>query len=208
MRDDRDVIGRVYDPETLRAEMLVRRRALTAGDVARNSSLVVERLRGLPELLDVACIGSYVGVRGEVDPAELLESSDEQQIAFPVTTPGKPLRFVIPGGELVDGPFGIRQPSHGLEVNPLDLNVVLVPLVAVDYQGNRVGHGGGYYDRTFSEVSWRHRPAPDRAQDGNWAPLPLLIGLCHEFQVVSAIEARPWDVPVHMVVTEVGLIRP
>ena len=208
MGDDRAVTDCSNDLKALRDGLLMRRRALSFRDVARNSSLVVERLRGLPELVGATNIGAYVGVRGEIDPSELLTGLDEKQIALPITTPGEPLRFMIPDGELVDGPFGIRQPHRGLEVSPRDLDVVIVPLVAVDVQGNRIGHGGGYYDRTFSGVVRRHSSVSESEERKCQAPVPLLIGLCHEFQVVSAIDPRPWDVPLHLVVTEVGLVRP
>ncbi len=76
------------------------------------------------------------------------------------------------------------------------LPVVLVPVVVADQLGNRVGHGGGFYDRTFASTREAGRSRP------------LLIGLCHAFQVVPKLEARPWDVPLDLVVTEVGLVRP
>jgi len=97
---------------------------------------------------------------------------------------------------LLDGPFGIRQPGDGREVAPDDLDLVLVPVVVADELGNRVGHGAGFYDRTFA-----YDRGADRAR-------PLLIGLCHAFQVVPRLEARSWDVPLDLVVTEVGLVRP
>ena len=92
--------------------------------------------------------------------------------------------------------FGIRQPGDGREVTPHDLDLVLIPVVVADELGNRVGHGAGFYDRTFA-----HDRGAGRAR-------PLLIGLCHAFQVVPRLEARSWDVPLDLVVTEVGLVRP
>ena len=175
--------------------MLARRRALAADVVARASAVVVERLRGLPEVREAQTIGAYLGVRGEVDPSALCDD-EGLDVALPVTTPGEPLRFVVPVGPLLDGPFGIRQPGDGREVSPDDLDLVLLPVVVADELGNRVGHGAGFYDRTF---------ARDRRAD---PARPLLIGLCHAFQVVSRLEARSWDVPLDLVVTEVGLVRP
>ena len=183
--------------------MLARRRALAPDVVARHSETVVQRIRSLPEFsgwADQAIIGAYLGIRGEIDPSPLLEDS-LLRTALPVTTPGEALRFVIPDGVLVDGPFGIRQPDRGVEVDPTDLAIVLVPLVVADRRGNRVGHGAGFYDRTFASLA-RVPGTPDRR------PGPLLVGLCHDLQVVEELEARPWDVPLDVLVTEVGLIRP
>ncbi len=194
--------GNVAD---VRTEMLARRKALPPDVVERHSATVVQRIRSLPEVrglmgdgdqtMQGRALGAYVGVRGEIDPSALLEDPG-LRVGLPVTTSGEPLRFVVPDGPLVEGPFGIRQPGVGTDVDPMSLSVVLVPLVAADRKGNRIGHGAGFYDRTFAPLA-TDRPAG-----------PLLIGVCHDFQVVSEIEARPWDVPLDLLVTEVGLIRP
>ena len=181
--------------DDVRGEMLARRQALAADVVARSSAVVVERLRGLQEVREARTIGAYLGVRGEVDPSAICDD-EGLDVALPVTTPGEALRFVVPVGPLLDGPFGIRQPGDGREVMPDDLDLVLVPVVVADEMGNRVGHGAGFYDRTFAHVR-----GADRAR-------PLLIVLCHAFQVVPRLEARSWDVPLELVVTEVGLVRP
>jgi 5-formyltetrahydrofolate cyclo-ligase len=179
----------------LRIDMLARRKALPPDVVARHSDTVVQRLRSLPEMEVPELIGAYLGVRGEVNPAALLDDPD-LRVALPVTTPGQPLQFVVPDGPLVQGPFGIRQPDEGLDVDPMSLAVVLVPLVAADRHGNRIGHGAGFYDRTFAGL------IADRSYG------PLLIGLCHDIQVVESLGSREWDVPLDLLVTEVGVIRP
>ncbi len=181
---------RTMDHTAIRRQMLDRRRALTSEAVAQASALVVERVRLLPGYTDAALVASYVSRGGEIDPAELLREKSAE-IALPVTRAEEPLRFVIPDGPLELGPFGIRQPTTGRVVQPTELEVVLVPLVAVDWSGNRLGHGAGYYDRTFAFRRDRDHP--------------VLIGLAHRFQVVKSIEPSPWDVPVDLVVTETGI---
>ena len=183
------------DLNELRIEMLAQRQALPPDVVARHSDTVVQRLRSLSEMEAPGIVGAYLGVRGEVDPAALLDDPD-LRVALPVTTPGQALQFVVPGGPLVQGPFGIRQPDEGLDVDPMSLAVVLVPLVAADRKGDRIGHGAGFYDRTFAGLI------------GDRSSGPLLIGLCHDLQVVGSLAARAWDVPLDILVTEVGVIRP
>jgi 5-formyltetrahydrofolate cyclo-ligase len=182
------------EPDIARIEMLERRMAQSPETVRRASEVVVRRLLALPELAGSLRIGAYLGVRGEVDPSAL-RHVDRLEVALPVTTAGEPLRFVVPAGPLEQGPYGIRQPGEGTEVTPLALDVVVVPAVAVDRRGHRVGHGAGFYDRTFA----------DRRKD---TPPPVLIGICHSFQVVEHLDAKPWDVPLDLVVTEAGIIRP
>ncbi len=154
----------------------------------------MRRAVGLPEFRSAALVASYVGMGGEVDPGPHLPDTGAT-IALPVTRRGEPLRFVVPDGALVDGPYGTLQPEAGTEVEPRHLDLVLVPLVVADRSGNRLGHGAGYYDRTFA---FRRRQA---------AP-PLLVGLAHAFQVVERLEPEPWDVPLDMVVSGAGILRP
>jgi len=183
------------DVESIRVGMLARRRRLSDVEVSRVSAVIVERLLGLPEMLSTRTIGAYMGIRGEVDPSPLRDDG-RFEVALPVATPGEPLRFVVPDEELHSGPYGIPQPGSGREVEPCSLEVVLVPLVAADLRGNRVGHGAGFYDRTFGGC-----------REGSGVG-PILIGICHAFQVVDALEARPWDVPMDLLVTDAGLVRP
>lgn len=189
-------------PSELRKNMLKVRRALSPEVIERHSELVCQRLLSLPEFSTATkrgTIGSYLGISGEIDPSVLLETAGIE-IALPVTTNGDPLRFVVPHGPLSDGPFGTRQPEAGTEVSPMDLALVLVPLVAADRRGSRVGHGAGFYDKTFSSLQDARLTAGSQT--------PLMVGLCHDFQVVETLEPRPWDVPLDLIVTEVGLIRP
>jgi 5-formyltetrahydrofolate cyclo-ligase len=76
------------------------------------------------------------------------------------------------------------------------LDLLLVPLVGFDAGGNRLGMGGGFYDRTLSYLS--HRTYWRR---------PRLIGIAHECQRVAELRLRPWDVPLDMVVTERQVYR-
>ena len=189
-------------PTELRKSMLERRRALPPEVVKQHSAVVCQRLLSLPEFSAATksgIIGAYLGISGEIDPTALRETPGIQ-IALPVTTKGEHLRFVIPSGPLSAGPFGTRQPETGSEVSPKELALVLVPLVAADHQGSRVGHGAGFYDRTFSFLQDARRIAGSST--------PLLVGLCHDFQVVETVEPQPWDVPLDLLVTEIGLIRP
>lgn len=86
--------------------------------------------------------------------------------------------------------YHILEPDHG-EIFPADkLDLVLLPLVGFDLQGNRLGAGGGYYDRTFAFT----RDHADKK--------PLLIGLAYSFQQVHQLPFDDWDVRMHGVLTE------
>jgi len=93
--------------------------------------------------------------------------------------------------------FGIPEPDLGPQArcSPRALDLVLVPLVAFDEHGTRLGMGGGFYDRTFAFL--RHRTS--------WCR-PRLIGVGYEFQRVVRLPTRPWDVVLHGAATERGLV--
>ncbi len=99
------------------------------------------------------------------------------------------------GDALQENRFGIAEPRRALALAtpPWGLDVVLMPLVAFDLQGNRLGMGKGYYDRTLSYLRLRR----------HWRK-PRLIGVAYEFQKVDALPFQPWDVPLDGVVTEAG----
>ena len=89
--------------------------------------------------------------------------------------------------------FGIPEPDVAPEARcrPRDLDLVLMPLVAFDASGNRLGMGGGFYDRTFSYL--RNRTF--------WKK-PMLLGVAYEFQRLETIASHPWDIPLQGIATE------
>ncbi len=89
--------------------------------------------------------------------------------------------------------FDIPEPTRrGRHIRPAShLDLILVPLVGFDGACNRIGMGGGYYDRTLAYLKLRRY----------WRR-PRLIGVAHECQRLAKIEARPWDIPLDAVVTE------
>jgi len=147
-------------------------------------------------------IAVYIAMDGEIDPAELiahartagktlylpvLEHADDGILEFAPWQPETPLypnRFRIPEPRVSAESLRAAQ----------DLDLVLTPLVAFDVHGNRLGMGGGYYDRSFAFLKTGVRK-------------PLLIGLAYEFQRVSVLPAEPWDVPLAGVASDGGFYR-
>lgn len=101
-----------------------------------------------------------------------------------------------PGDRLTPNRFGIPEPDHAAKTAtpPWAIQLLLMPLVAFDAAGNRLGMGKGYYDRTLSFLHHRRY----------WRK-PLLIGVAYAFQEVERIPAQPWDIPLHGVVTAAGI---
>ncbi|HRN61757.1 MAG TPA: 5-formyltetrahydrofolate cyclo-ligase, partial [Luteimonas sp.] len=112
---------------------------------------------------------------------------------LPVLNADDTLRFApwAPGMALADNRYGIPEPdvSEADLLRPDQLDLVVAPLVAFDARGQRLGMGGGWYDRSFAFRT--SQPAP-----------PHLVGAAFALQQAEAIAPRPWDIPLDAVCTE------
>lgn len=188
------------DRKELRAEILKQRRALPQDARIDAALQVTSRLFALDIFaashLNVA---SYVAVRGELDTAAI-----NRRLTAMGHTPVLP-RVIpdVPGAMdlyactdescLVKGSFGIMEPDPQKAVltDPQALDAVLLPLVAMDRRGNRLGMGGGYYDRLLKKL----------------APSCVKIGLGYDFQLLDEIEAEEWDMPLDLGIVSGGVLR-
>ncbi len=187
------------DRAEIRRAVRRRRRALEPRAVARASEAIAGHLRGSPLLYRARRVAAFVAAGGEPDLAPLMARLPRKAWHLPVIGPPFESRLHFlphrPGAVLSPNRFGIGEPPGPLAgaTAPWALDLVLVPLVAFDAAGNRLGMGKGYYDRTFAFL--RHRKQWRR---------PLLVGVAHAFQQVEALPSQPWDVPLDAVVTERG----
>jgi 5-formyltetrahydrofolate cyclo-ligase len=179
-----------------RAARVAGYRAQAAGDPRLGVRLAGVVLDAYP-LPPGAIIGGYWPFRDEMDPRPLMLAlaGRGHGLALPVAGPrGTPLifrRFAF-GDVLARGPFATHHPSPlAEEVTPA---VLLVPLVAFDASGGRLGHGGGYYDRTLAALSERGRP--------------LALGIGYAAQRQPRLPLGPFDWPLDAVATEDGLVIP
>jgi 5-formyltetrahydrofolate cyclo-ligase len=108
-----------------------------------------------------AVVSAYVAIRGEADPSFLIDAlrARGHVLVLPrVSARDRPLDFHLyrPGAALVPGGFGLSEPDASWP--RLDPDILLVPLLAFDATGTRIGYGGGYYDRTLASLRARGRP--------------------------------------------------
>ncbi len=138
--------------------------------------------RGVP-------LSGYMPIRTEIDPLPAMaEASAYGPVGVPVIQgQGQALRFSrwTPEGALKDGPFGARVPETDDFFEP---EILIVPLVAFDRQGGRLGYGGGFYDRTLQELRGKRAT--------------LAIGFAFDAQEADELPLEQTDQPLSMVVTE------
>lgn len=179
--------------------MRARRRALSAREHDRRSAALCRRLLSEPIFVRARRFAAYLSNDGEPDLGFLLERSARiGKRAYLPAIHGENLWFLpwSSSTSMVENRFGIAEPScHPDErLRPFSLDLVLVPLVAFDASGSRLGMGGGYYDRSFAYLNHR----------SHWRR-PRLIGVAFEFQRADEIPSTHWDVRLDGVMTERGL---
>jgi 5-formyltetrahydrofolate cyclo-ligase len=186
----------VHDRVSLRRELRNARRAL--GPAARRSASrqACDRLRRLPWFRRARRVAIYLPLPREADPGPLIAHDGHRRFHVPVLAGHGGMRFVrlAPGMRKARNRLGIVEPippERRLR-RPGALDLVVMPLVGFDAHCNRLGQGGGHYDRSFAFLARR------RLRHGG----PRLVGLAFECQRVEALPHRDWDIPLDAVVTE------
>lgn len=190
------------DSTVLRQQLRSKRRDLSAHEQAQYSQDAVQQLVRHRIFLAAKHIACYLPNDGELDLTYLISQawSMGKTVYLPILSPfhHNHLHFLPygPDDELVPNRYGIPEPvmrsRNMIDIKRLDL--VMVPLVGFDLSGNRLGMGGGYYDRTFGflrrRIKWRK---------------PSLLGAAYDCQQVKQLTSCPWDVPLTGVMTESGV---
>lgn len=165
----------------------LRAQALTARAAGGDQAALTDRLRDVLAAHRGSCVAAYWPIRGEADPLPALAGWDGPVVLPVVPGSAQPLLFRQWQGEALErGPLGTRNPPESAPL--LRPDVVLVPLAAFDPALNRLGYGGGFYDRTLEQLR----------QGGEVAA----IGVAWAVQQVTAIPAEPTDQPLDLLVTD------
>jgi 5-formyltetrahydrofolate cyclo-ligase len=174
----------------LRRQALARRDALPAAERQQAAETIAARAFAVA-VAPGTIVAGFMPMKSEINPLPLLRAlaGAGARLALPVVAgQGKPLimRAWAFGEPLAAGVWGIREPEPAApEVAP---DILIVPLLAFDRTGQRVGYGAGYYDRTIAALRARQ-------------PV-LAIGLAFAAQEIAAVPATPHDAPLDLVLTE------
>ncbi len=195
----------------IRKAMLDKRSQLSASQLDTAGDALAERIEKISAdwtklangIDDPITIAGYLAIGGEIPLDSSL--SRLRQLGMSTCVPviqGDKMRFapLTDDTALVAGKYGIKIPEYEIDelLDASALNIILAPLVAFDNSGNRIGMGGGYYDRTFAHLH------PDQDNGTNDTPTQeqKLIGVAHDFQSMDSVPVESWDVPLKMVVTD------
>ena len=177
----------------LRAELKARLAALSEETRSDAALRIRERILNLPELQQARTVLLYASLPAEVATDGIGDSLRALglRVTYPRCLPQSremTLHAVASAGELlIEGPYGIREPSVSCEsVRLEEIDVAFIPGLGWDREGQRLGRGAGYYDRLLSDTRWRG----------------IRCGLFFAAQEIPAVPADPWDVPMGLVMTE------
>jgi len=182
----------------LRARLRKNRSNIDPQISASASASLVKRLQQLPEYQQARRVACFFSFDGEINTAPLIKTIIQQKdlCYLPRLRPTKPSRlwFLPFDGQspLAPNRFGINEVdlpiNHSIGVSRLDL--ILMPLVAFDIYGNRLGMGGGFYDATLAHLKT------------NGSKHPVCIGLAYQLQQVARLPVESWDFKMDGVLTE------
>ena len=183
----------VMNKASLRQDLLRRRIAMNSTDWADRSALICQKI--LQNLSSSSSVLAYFSIRQEPDLADLWPQFRSRSI--PVGVPRCVENQLVwhrweLGDRLDVGAFGISEPEATAPVlQAEDVGLILVPCVGCDRLGNRIGYGGGFYDRLLAQTKWRSIPT---------------VGITFEFGVVEPFGVDEWDQPLDYICTETSWI--
>lgn len=179
------------EKQALRETTKQRLYGITTEEWARHSVVIQQRITCLPPWQTAQCLGCYLATGHEVDTRTLLRHAWHARKTIAVPTFNQSVhhyywRAIAVDTPLAPGAFGILEPPAGPGVGAEELQVVLVPGLAFDRHGGRLGHGHGYFDELLAGAGFK-------------------IGLAIEAQMVAAVPVAAHDVCMDLVVTEQAL---
>lgn len=185
------------DKQSIRQQVRQRRNALSNDQQQQAAEQLTQQVFSLAQLHSADRVGLYLSFDGELNTRHCIQALWDagKQVYVPVLHPFRKgyLVFVRYSADtdMVNNKFGIQEPKLTCQnICPLaELDLLFMPLVAFDESGNRLGMGGGFYDRTLSVHQREKRSKPH------------LIGLAHHCQKYTCLPTEPWDIRVNKIIT-------
>ncbi|MCW8922583.1 MAG: 5-formyltetrahydrofolate cyclo-ligase [Gammaproteobacteria bacterium] len=187
------------DPNLLRQHKREQRRNLSDSQQRQHAEQLTERLLNQSTFVRSQRIAAYLANDGEINPAHIIEQAWNmgKQVYLPVLSAHENSLLFAPfekNSPMRRNHFGIDEPDCPAEnwLSAEQMDLILLPLVAFDELSNRMGMGGGFYDRSLAGIRQQENPA-------------CLIGLAHEIQKTTQLTMHSWDIPLDAIATEDNL---
>jgi 5-formyltetrahydrofolate cyclo-ligase len=180
--------------QVLRAKFREQERNRPTDEVRAASRAIFEKLVAMDVFKRAKCVGAYLALPSEVQTDEIIRACWEQgkRVCVPYYIPEKRhygMSRIDPGSAILTRKLNLREPEKPEPVDPATMDLILVPAMAFDVNGVRLGHGGGHYDRLLLNVKG------------------FRLGLAFREQVVDQLPREPHDECVHAILSEQKLFE-
>ncbi len=189
----------ILDKKSIRRKMLIERRDMTREDINDLSSIIINKLKKLPIYKSSRSVMLYLSFENEIDSSEIIKDclKDGKRVIVPFCDNSDmsitPTEIKDMSTDLYTSKMGYIQPKKE-SLSPVDISeidLIILPGIAFDRKGYRVGFGAGYYDRFLGQVNFE---------------IPT-VGLAYDFQIIdSFIQMEDYDIPIDYVMTEERII--
>lgn len=177
----------------IRHKMRLRKKEVSAEEKERIGQEIAKKLFALPEFIEAKNISIYVAYNGEVETIPIIEEAFRlgKSVSAPVVKNGEMEFYRYTSvDQLKESQYGILEPDTSLGVMPSNDLLIIMPGVAFDEERNRIGYGGGYYDRYLTRnIGYQ------------------TIALAYDFQICEAFDADLFDQKPEIILTENRIIR-
>ena len=180
--------------QQIRERVRQARERLSGREVNYNSSLICEKLQAFPLFVDAKIIGGFSAIRNEVNLRTVLEEAmKRKKVSFPVVNKDRgELEFYVVQDyhSLRPRSYGILEPDpeNAERVEENDVDLIIVPGIAFDEKGNRIGYGKGYYDKFLRGIK------------------AIKVGIAYEFQMIPLLPAEEHDLSMDFIITNERII--
>jgi len=180
--------------KTIRQQLILQRNSLTKLNKNELSQKICGKILSSSIFLQSKTIAAYMSINNEVDLSSLL--SQPKNFVLPVIQNNNVMTFnqLDSTNNLFKNNFGILEPLNNETTTSNTIDLCLMPLVGFNRSGDRLGMGGGYYDRYFSSNKLQKKPT-------------ILAGIAYDFQENATIQAESWDIPLDIIITNKEIIE-
>lgn len=175
----------------LREKLLEKRKKIDKKELIEKGNIIKEKLFELEEYKKAKTVMFFVSFEKEIYTHDIIQKAlENKNVVVPKVIDFEIVPCIINDFlELEEGKYRILEPVKVKEINPKDIDLILVPGMGFDKKGHRIGFGKGYYDRFLKNTS------------------ALKIGLCRDFEIVDNISNEEWDIPMDMLISEKQVIK-